>query len=175
MLTRRFILSAPAGLAVAAALPATDVEAAVAAEPNVSTGWGWFASSDWENYTIGPCATREECIEEAKANELGLNYARMEEPYSFSILEGRQDPIDLSRHVDPDLMIERMIESVEEQHGNEDGDLATGITQVQFIDLEDMIKATVRAWQEKHNIVVKPWSFTDIRNSADIVVEPTPV
>ncbi len=52
--------------------------------------WGWYASADEEHYTVGPFATREDVIAEAKDEELGLQHDTPGQPLIFYVIEAFQ-------------------------------------------------------------------------------------
>lgn len=145
----------------AAAPEATSVEGTSAptpTDPPLTGGWGWHASFDGgERYTVGPEATRDAIIAAARLDAEGM---------SFTILEGRQAPIQVSDSVDAELILD----AVEDQElGDPDGDpLTADVTKEQAVDLTRRVADAVDRWQDHHGIVLLPWAFTDTRNEETI-------
>jgi len=141
----------------------------------------WYASHDQENYTIGPCDSREAVIEQAVNDDLGLRQGPEGhwDRLTFHILEATQDPIDLSNHLDEDSVIEGLCESVDENHGDPDGArclLEDAWNTEQEEDLRDRLRKAIAEWQAHHAIVVRPWTFTRTRNAETVDVQvPLPV
>lgn len=136
------------------------------ASQTMTDDFKWYASRDDEDYEIGPCSTREEVVELAMDADLGLrqgpdgNWDQL----TFYILEGMQDPIDLSKHLPVDVIIEGLCESVDEEHGWEDQYPSENAWTVeQENDLRARMRQVVADWQAQHGIVVRPSIFTHIR------------
>ena len=89
--------------------------AAMASEPH----WQWWVSSDEEIYT-GPYDSREEAIEVAVSDEIGLCDWEEDEPahHSFYIMEAYQQNIQVADHIDVGDMVQRWDENEWEELGN---------------------------------------------------------
>jgi hypothetical protein len=131
-------------------------------------GWYWHASSDEERYTIGPCDSREEVIEEAIESECGLSPDM--KMYSFVITEARQDLVDLARYIDVDDMVDRWLDGSLSDIGDPDDGAAIidHIKTDQWGALQDQLQKAAREWQAEQKITIKPWIFTDQRNSETV-------
>lgn len=131
--------------------------------------WKWWAGRDEERYTEGPFECREDAVSEGRS--------AFGDDVGFYVLEAVQEsPIDLSRYIDVDDLLERMVESVDENCSDPDGDSVTDgeWNREQEKDLEAMLKETVRAWQAKHNIKINSWLFLNSRNQEWIEPIPEP-
>lgn len=136
-------------------------------ETAMTDGYKWWASADDEYYTVGPCDTREEAIELAKEEELGAYQNSLRDwRLGFYVQEASQTPIDLSKHLDTENALERLMESADEEHGGEDSyPTENAWTEEQHKDLQQVLTQAVADWQARHGIVVKPWAFTETRNN----------
>lgn len=133
--------------------------------------WHWWASRDGEVYTVGPCATREEAIQEAKNNEVG-HFDDYDNPttLTFVLLEAYKLPVDLAGMVDIEYMIERF-EDCNDELLNEDGESPLAdVPSEKWRELEIMLKATVKGWQEARNVKPVTWRFTKTRNEETVTV-----
>lgn len=139
--------------------------------------WEWYAGEDDETVGVGPCATRQDAIDEAVRCGFGLDVDKSNgvRSYSFTVLEATKAPVELSSCVDFDCFIESLTERVDENHGDvaEAGSIfdTDQWNSDQARDLQAMIEATVAAWQAKHSIVIEPWLFTATRNQETVKVE----
>lgn len=137
------------------------------------SAWKWWASDDEERYTIGPCDTRDEVIKEAIDSELGAwGTGNHDDPHrcTFYITEAKHDPIDLSKHLNLDLMIDHMCESLDEEHGDPDGytQPSEQLKPEDMADLKISIESAVKRWQERRCIKINPFMFSDCRNREQI-------
>lgn len=140
------------------------------AEPN----WQWWVSSDEEIYT-GPYDSREEAIEVAVSDEIGLCDWEEGEPahHSFYITEAYQQNIQVADHIDVGDMVERWNENDWEELGNpNDSDsVAEHVTSAQWDDLQARLRAAALVWQAENAVVIKSWAFKQQRNNEHVRVE----
>lgn len=141
-------------------------------EPN----WQWYISADEERYQ-GPYDSREEAIDVAKADEVGLVDAEDSDTgkalLSFHIMEAHKQPIQIADHIDIDDMVTAWIDGPFEDLADPDevDSIVAHVTEWQWADLQERLRAVTRAWQEEHKIVVQGFAFTGTRNSEDVTVE----
>lgn len=122
--------------------------------------WAWYASDDDETWTIGPAATREDAIEEA----------RDEWPdRTFWIIEGRTVPIELWRYFDGDYVLDNLVERIEDDGVvDPDRDLHDEIGLERCRQFGEILTLAVRAWQEGHGLTIVPNAFAEMRNKERI-------
>jgi hypothetical protein len=114
----------------------------------------WWAGSDDEHYTIGPCRTRQEAIDEANDSFDG----------GFYIVEAYQRPVDFGLMFHADDAIERWTED-DEQLSDEDGNLCFDLSGEQVQELQTEVRATIRAWAARHGLdKIKLYWFAGQRN-----------
>ena len=59
--------------------------------------WHWYAGDNDEYYTVGPCETKEQVIQEATIMELGYDYDNKDEHVlGFNIIQARKNVVKLS-------------------------------------------------------------------------------
>jgi hypothetical protein len=141
------------------------------------TKWFWWASTDEENYHIGPCNTRDEVIETAINDELGMDDVDGRWVSRFWITEAQQHPVMLSEFIDVDRMVECADEDFFDSDLVGDGQDAPFFktTMDQDADLIARIKTACDEWQAAHNLVFKPWAFTAQRHGEWITRDCGPV
>lgn len=134
----------------------------------MSTEFKWYASDNGEDYTVGPCDTREQVILEAKQNELGIHkgpdgqWNRL----TFEIMEARKANVRYSKHFDAQGFLEDLEESIEDEHADGEHYVTEeqGPTKLQLEELGLAIEALLDQWQDRHKIELEPWTFTQTRN-----------
>ena len=125
--------------------------------------WKWWAGGSEEIYTVGPCDTREEAIECAKF-EIGED--------GFYILEACQDPMQIADFIpEADTILEWTEDHYQDSGLSGEDEVGFDVPDDLVLDLDRRIKAAAQEWQEAHNLVFKPWSFTAQRNAE--YIEPT--
>jgi len=122
-------------------------------DQNATDGWLWFSGSNDENYS-NTHNTREHAIAELDG-------------HGGYIVEARQDPMRMANYIDADSLFESAEEDASE-FSNGDGDPIFECTRDQQSDLQDRLRQACDKWQEDHELVFKPWCFTDTRNSEKI-------
>lgn len=138
---------------------------------NDKSEWRWYASSDGENYTVGPCLTREACIEEAKSCELGYEDIDDATSLRFFVVEGRRNPIDISSIFNISIILEEWDSTTGYDLAPDYDDcLSNDVSQEKWAILQEMITKTVRAWQEEHKAEIWPIVFSEIRSSERIYI-----
>jgi hypothetical protein len=140
----------------------------------MTSAFKWYASSDGEICTIGPCDSREEVIAEAELEELGLRQGENGGPdvLHFHIVEASLDLVDISQHLNIDNVACGLCESIDEEHAF-DGDeypSEDAWTSEQEKDLELHLRAAVAAWQLRHAIEIQPNKFTRERNQEEVTL-----
>lgn len=121
-------------------------------------GWKWFAGSNDEHYTVGPCETRDEALMLAGDEDWDVIY----------LVEARQDPVDMSKMIDGPDIYERWLEDDEELF-DEDGRCCVDVKEHQLKDLSEMLVMAVRHWQAKHAIAPVKYLFSATRNYEEII------
>lgn len=132
--------------------------------------WGWYAG-DGEHYHIGPHATREDAVDEAVNDELGLHDDM--KGCTFTIIEAHHQPIQLADYVDVGEMVDDWESGSFADMTDPDGcdGLLEHVTAEQWDELQSALRAVTTEWQTRHAIVIKPWVFTGIRNEEVVTVE----
>lgn len=126
--------------------------------------WGWWFSSDEENYS-GPYATRDEAIRAARHEDCG-EWGRVPGVGRFYLLEARQGPIALWAYTDSGSVMERVMEAVDDEYGGEDGiEWDNAWPDAADRRLEVWLRRVMRFWQWWHGIEVRTWAFTHSRNA----------
>lgn len=135
--------------------------------------WRWWVSGDEESYT-GPYDSREEAIEVAVSDEVGLCDWEEGVPahHSFYIMEAYQQDIQVADHIDVGDMVVRWEENDWEEMGNPNDCecVAAHVTSAQWDDLQARLRYAARTWQAQHAIVIKSWAFHRQRNNEHVWV-----
>jgi len=110
----------------------------------------WWWRHDGERFD-GPFDTREAAIAEAEVNfgtDDGFYICQATKPTGAK----------LSKHFEADYFIEQSNEDSAEFMG-EDGDPLFDPNADQEADLQEIVRAAIDAWQEKHKLVFTQWCF----------------
>ena len=142
--------------------------------------WQWWAGRDDEFFRIGPCATREEAIQEAVGD--GMCEERSDaDPEIWEnrihLIEAQQAPLRLADWIDTDTVLERADESLSESDrggGEYDDGPWFEYTPAQEADLAARLRRACDEWQAAHGLVFTSTTFSATRN-AEFVVVPSPV
>jgi hypothetical protein len=125
--------------------------------------WQWWASTDEENYAVGPEETRDAVIR-AATEEFGGE--------TFHVIEATQGKADLT------FDAARVFEDIDERNSDlvdpEGGGTIFGdkITRAQCRDLEARLSTALREWMAAHNIQPQVWTFDKTRNGEWITLAP---
>jgi hypothetical protein len=131
--------------------------------------WFWYASGDEENYSVGPCASREEAIEVALQDETGISPDLKRQ--CFVVIRATQKPLNLSRMIDVDSMLDSHMDGIFYDAAGPEHDpaeLIDHIKQEQWNELEQRLRATTDAWQAERGIVVTPRVFNESTNPESV-------
>ncbi|OJX99076.1 MAG: hypothetical protein BGP07_03150 [Rhizobiales bacterium 63-22] len=123
--------------------------------------WKWYAGPDDEVFTIGPCDTREEAIEEAQ----GYGYE------GFHLVEAVKDDIRLADYIGADNILEEAEERAYDLCDPESSESLFDVTGDQCADLTARLRKACDEWQEAHGLRFVPWAFTRTRNAEYIEPE----
>lgn len=130
--------------------------------------WGWYASGDEENYTVGPEGSREAIIQAALIDEVGLAWDRNEDgtwDYNFHIMEAYKLPIDLAEYFDADSWIEDLDNGPLFDVLDPDGEgLGAYISSEDTASLQAVVREALTKWQKQTGFHHEPWTFTGTRN-----------
>ena len=145
-------------------------------DPRWTSEWQWWAGSSAEDYmTIGPCATRQQAIEEAVNDGFGEWLDESKDPpawkNTFHVCECRQDPLRLADWIDADWILERAEESLADSDRVscefDDGPWFE-CTPEQEDDLKSALRKACDDWQVRHNLQFHSNTFSHSRNHEDI-------
>ena len=135
--------------------------------------WQWWAGTDEEWMTVGPCDTRDQVIAEATNDRLGEDLIDEKWMLGFHIVEARQDPLRLADWIGAD----RLLEYAEDNIADSDRVAAEydegpwfKATGEQEADLVKRVKAACDEWQAAHGLNFKSFTFSHTRNDEDVVV-----
>ena len=125
---------------------------------------GWWAGDNDERYAVGPCATRQEAIDEAIAQCVyqELDPEPPEHPdWRIAIYVCEADSPELTdMTVDADDVLERLESRYE--WGDPDGDpMFTDVTRPMTDDLTRRLTEAFRAWVTEHNLALHYSAFQD--------------
>lgn len=142
---------------------------------------GWWAGIIDEHYSVGPCATREEALQEAQRTDLGYEPATKdgedEAPPQllFSVAFCTTKPLKLSNFFDAKDWIEDREEAAAFDHMGEGGDELFACTQDQAADLQTRVRAAIDGWQADHGLSFRPWIFAEVSEREDLALPILPV
>jgi hypothetical protein len=134
-------------------------------------GWNWYAGADEECYTIGPCDTREQALQEALDSDVG--YENEFDVCAVHLIEARKDPLQFSKFCGIDWLVDSAFENAEDnayEVGNEYGDPIFDVSEADIRDFQRRLAEAMDEWQRANNLVFTGWAFTSTRNS-ELVVE----
>jgi hypothetical protein len=118
----------------------TDVE---------SNPFKWWAISDGgEQFTVGPCDSREEVIDAARQDFDGA---------AFEIVEAKFETP--GYYIASRLHLDEALDLCFEGEG-----IFSDVSPEHWVDLERRIDAAVEEWAHANDIRPKVWAFGDIRN-----------
>lgn len=137
-------------------------------------GWRWWGSTNEENFTYGPCKTRDEVIDEAIADRMGEfqdeNGTWM---IGVHICEARQDPLRVADWIGTEELLEHAEETLADSdrvaYEYDEGPWFECSTE-QAKDFQARINAACDEWQKAHNLVFVPRTFSDTRSLKFIAV-----
>ncbi len=116
--------------------------------------WKWWVGHDGKHYHT-ECATREEAV----------HIASHEQDGGYIVEATKVSNITVSRYFDATDFIEDTIERAHCDFGDHEGDGEVfSRTSEQDADLQAMVRAAVDAWQQKHDLIFKPFQFARWRN-----------
>ncbi len=118
--------------------------------------WKWYAGSNDEYYSVGPCDTRQEAIDEGRGN--------FGHESGFYIIEAEKVNLTLADYIGADVVLEEAEERACDL-GDEDGTPIFDVTEDQEKDLISHLRNACDAWQTKHNLIFVPWHFTNSSNA----------
>lgn len=128
--------------------------AKAAAKPELN--YGWYAGDNDERYTIGPCGSSEEALQEAAGEDWDRVF----------IVEAAKEPVRLSRYFEVERLFDELAE--DSDIGDPDGDaVEINASDEQAKELQALVRAAIDDWQARHKLVIDPWVFTHTRNAAD--------
>lgn len=139
--------------------------------------WEWWAGKDEEYFTIGPCATREQAIQEAVDDgicEWPVDGSDPEEwEHRIHLIEAQQAPLRLADWIDSDTVLERADESVADSFRVTEYDEGPWFeaTAEQEADLAARLRRACDEWQAAHGLTFNAQSFSSVR-ATDFVVVP---
>ncbi|NZD50518.1 hypothetical protein [Rhizobium leguminosarum] len=135
--------------------------------------WQWWAGSNEEWMTVGPCDTREQVIAEATDDRIGEDLVDGKWILAFHIVEARQDPLRVADWIGADRLLEYAEDNIADSDRvgaeNDDGPWFPA-TDDQEADLIARVKAACDDWQTAHGLKFKSFTFSHTRNGADVVV-----
>lgn len=128
---------------------------------DIKSGYQWWAGSSEEHYTEGPFNTRAEAIEAGEEVFYGDD--------GFYIIEASLQDLKLSWYFEA----RDFIQEVEENRCDDlryDDETVFETTNQQECDLEEMVRATIDAWQIKHGLHFGGKAFINERNKEFVPV-----
>lgn len=139
--------------------------------------WGWWAGTNEEWMTVGPCATREHAIDEMVQDGSGEFLDNSQDPpvwkNSIYVCEARQDPLRLADWIGADWILERADESLADSDRvsceHDDGPWFEA-TPEQEEDLKERLKRACDEWQEAHGLSFTSQTFSHSRNAESLIV-----
>lgn len=142
-------------------------------EAKQTDGWAWWAGADEEAMTVGPCATREDAVDEATSDQLGEFKSEAGDwLLCFHVVEARKDGLRLADWIDADTLLERACENVSDSDRageNDDGEYFN-VSEAQEKDLIERVKRACDEWQAAHSLVFTTWAFSATRNQEQVTV-----
>ena len=131
----------------------------------------WYASSDAERYTIGPCDTRDQAIAEATAMEMGWQEDDDGAKMVFHVMEATKPDLILADHFDAADWFEQLENGSCFDLGDPDGDgILSIISKEAGDDLEARVRAVIRQWQADHKLDFNVWAFSQTRSGEWVTI-----
>lgn len=123
---------------------------------------GWYAMrTGGEEAEIGPYETRKECLEEALANDTGLDYEYEGPGHRFDITTfyAEKKPIDIMSLFNVDDLLECTYYS-DPEYRDVNGEIPAFPVDKKFLKLLNLdIQLAIFFWQQKNNIEIYRWKF----------------
>jgi hypothetical protein len=133
--------------------------------------WQWWAGSDDERYTIGPCDSREQAFQEGQDHYSGEG---------FHIVEAVQaSDLRLALQFNASDFLENVEDRVYDDYTGPDGEPVFVMSKAQVARLQSVVRSAIEAWQCEENLTFKGWKFQRQRNEEfvpciDVEVEDEP-
>lgn len=133
--------------------------------------WGWWASSNEEDYTIGPCDTRDQAIAEAISSEVGYDYSRKDKHVmKFHVIEARKAEGRLSEMFDGAEWLDDLEGNKLYDEYNEWSD--TGPCEhIDAYAVTAVVQNALKEWEDREGVRVKLYRFAECRNAEWVTKE----
>ena len=144
--------------------------------PDISEeNWAWWAGAEYsETFQVGPCATRQEVIDQACAEEVGYSEQDGEAYCRLTVTEAINTVLQLAAWINVEEMVDRADEQVE--YSNRvcyefDEPPYFVIEPEALKDLTDRVKRAVSDWQKIHRPNFKVRTFEKMRNKQTVIIK----
>jgi hypothetical protein len=122
--------------------------------------WQWYASTDGENYTVGPEDTREAIIEAATGDFDGQPFVIVEAIKGIPTLR-------IFSRSDADII--ELLDEANRDKGDPEGDsLFADVTPFHAEQLAEALNDKIEEWARVCEINPHVWAFAETRNQEDI-------
>lgn len=136
--------------------------------------WYWWASDDggvW--FRVGPLRSRDSVIQHGLVEGLGETRTDTGELRArFTICEARENNVDLARFFDVERWLEDTAWRMDDDYCGSDQDgnqhPLEQIGTAEQADLGHSVQATIRAWQRRHGLKLRPPFLAEMRNTEDV-------
>lgn len=137
--------------------------------------WAWWAGTEYsDTFAVGPCATRQEAIDQACAEKVGYREKDGEAYCRMTITEAINPALQLSDWIDVEEMVDRADEQVADSDRvcyEFDEPPYFAIEPEAFKDLTDRVKRAVSDWQKIHRPNFKVCTFERMRNTETVIIK----
>ncbi|MFC3569170.1 hypothetical protein [Paracoccus simplex] len=138
--------------------------------------WQWWAGRDDENFSFGPCNTREEAIrlavEDGMCEESSADDPEVWENH-IHLIEAQQAPLRLADWIGTDTLLERADEAVADSdrvcYEHDDGPWFEATTE-QEADLAARLRRACDEWQTAHGLTFTCRTFSASCNAEFVIV-----
>jgi hypothetical protein len=137
--------------------------------------WMWWAGTSEEWYTVGPCDTKEQAINEMVQDGAGELLNDADYDHVFHVTEAKNGPLMLRDFIRADTLLEEATEQAynSDRVSGEYDDDVFAVTSEKDADLQDRIKNVCDDWQSDHGLVFKTSTFETTRNQEVIRLPKT--
>ncbi|WP_353429219.1 hypothetical protein [Paracoccus denitrificans] len=153
-----------------------DAEYPAAASDTADVPWQWYSGRNDENFSFGPCDTREEAIrlavEDGMCEERSADDPEVWENH-IHLVEAQSAPLRLADWIGTDTLLERADEAVADSdricHEHGDGPWFEA-TPEQEADLAARLCRACDEWQAAHGLTFTCRTFSATRNAEFVIV-----
>lgn len=138
----------------------------------MSEDWTWWAGSNDDFYTVGPCATKQDAIDEMIHDGLCEQSKGDEFAHIIQVTEATNGPLKLRDYIRADTVLEDADEQAygSDRISSEYDDTVFKVTPAQGTDLRERLMKVCDDWQESHGLIFTTSTFENMRSQETVYI-----